>query len=66
MTADIWRAIERALLAYFQSYRVHTGEITGTPVVEVVRYREAEEIATASLSLEQLAKHLAEEFKIPA
>jgi hypothetical protein len=42
------------------------------PVVDVVRYREAhengeaDEIVTASLSLEDFAKYLAERLRIPA
>jgi hypothetical protein len=63
-----WRAVERALAAYFKSSRVHINDAAGMSVVEVVRFREAsevdgvDEITTAPLSLERLAKHLADEF----
>jgi hypothetical protein len=71
MTCNAWRSIERELISFFASHRIHMDDVTGEQTIEVVRYREAgevdgaDEIATALLSLEHLAKHLAEEFKIP-
>jgi hypothetical protein len=68
MMRDNWRALERALTAYFKSSHVHIDDSAGTPIVEIVRFREVSEvdgineITTASLSLERLAKHLADEF----
>jgi hypothetical protein len=72
MTRNDWRSIERELIRSFTSHRVHLDDITGTPVVEVIRFREAgevdgaDEIATTRLSLEDFAKHLAEHFEILA
>ena len=72
MTRKDWRLIEQALAGFFISHRVCLVYVAGMPVVEVVRYREAneigkaDEIVTASLSLEHFAKYLAEHFGIPA
>jgi hypothetical protein len=68
VTREDWRLIEQALVAFFKSHRVYLVYVAGMPVVEVVRYREAheigeaDEIITASLSLEHFAKYLAEHF----
>lgn len=56
-----WRAIERLLVDYLQSYRVPVLDEAGMPVLEVVRFREPEEIVTARISLEHLANFLAQE-----
>jgi hypothetical protein len=72
MTRTDWRLVERKLIRFFASHLIHMGDVAGMPVLEVVRYREVseidetDEITIASLSLEHLAKHLAEEFEIPA
>jgi hypothetical protein len=72
VTRKDWRLTEQALVAFFISHRVHPVNVAGMPVVEIVRYREAneigeaDEIVTVSLSLEHFAKYLAEHFGIPA
>jgi hypothetical protein len=66
-----WHWFERVLVVFFTSHRIYITDVAGMPVVEVVRYREAseiaeaDEIATASLSLEHLAKPLEEHLEIP-
>jgi hypothetical protein len=65
-------AAERILVAFFTSHRIYITDVAGMPIVEVIRYREAseideaDEIATASLSLEHLAKNLEEHLGIPS
>ena len=65
-----WRLFERVLIDFFTSQRIYITDVAGMPVIEVIRYREAseideaDEIATASLSLEHLAKHLEEHLEI--
>ena len=44
MTRKDWRLIEQALAGFFISHRVCLVYVAGMPVVEVVRYREANEI----------------------
>jgi hypothetical protein len=54
-----WRRIERALIAHFKSHGGHVSDIAGEPHAEMVRFREADEVATVKMSLEKLAQLLA-------
>jgi hypothetical protein len=60
----VWRRLERALVAYLKSCRIHVIDDAAEPHFDAVRYFEGEEVVTLRLSLEDLAKHLADE--IPA
>jgi hypothetical protein len=54
-----WRWIEGALIAQVRSHGGHVTDVGGEPLVELVRFREADEVATVKLSLEKLAQLLA-------
>jgi hypothetical protein len=57
-----WRTFERRLIDYLESYHIDVINEAGTPVIEVVRFREGEEeVVTARVSLEHLARFLARE-----
>jgi hypothetical protein len=60
-----WRLLERILIAFFASHRIRVDDAAGEPRINVVRYRDGNEVVTATLSLERFAKHLAEHFEIP-
>jgi hypothetical protein len=72
VTRKNWRLFKPALVANLIFHRVCDRYVAGMPAVEVVRYREAneigeaDEVVTVSLSLEQFAKYLAERLRIPA
>ena len=56
-----WRRVERVLIAFFKSYGFHVGDAAGEPFVEIVRWREPDEVVTSKFSLEMLAKLLVAE-----
>jgi hypothetical protein len=59
--ASDWRILERLLISCLNSYGVHIINEAGMPTVEVVRFQEPEEVVTARISLEHLARFLARE-----
>lgn len=56
-----WRAIERMLIAFFVSHRVHIVDVAGMPTIEIIRCWEGDEASAVTLSVEALAKYLAQE-----
>jgi hypothetical protein len=56
-----WRAIERALITLLQSHRIDVEDVDGEPFVNIVRDYEEEAVVTVELSIERLAKYLAQE-----
>lgn len=56
-----WRRIERVLIAFLGSHRIHIVDIAGMPAIEIIRCWEGDEASTVTLSIEALAKHLAQE-----
>jgi hypothetical protein len=55
-----WHPFERELIDMLESYGVGVLDVAGEPHFEAVRHREGDEVVTARLSIERLAKHLAQ------
>jgi hypothetical protein len=56
-----WRMIERALLEYFRELHIPLADGGGTQFVEVVRFNGPDDLETSWVSLEDLARRLADE-----
>jgi hypothetical protein len=55
-----WRGIEGELINYLASHRVDIVDVAGEPHFEAVIFREGDEVTARKLSIERLARHLAE------
>jgi hypothetical protein len=56
-----WRMIEQALIEYFRELHIPLADGGGTQFVEVIRFNGPDDFETTWVSLEDLARRLADE-----
>jgi hypothetical protein len=58
-----WRVIELALIEYFRELHIPLADGGGTQFIEVVRFNSPDDLETSWVSLEDLARRLADEWR---